>query len=99
MARAFFGLLVAAALGVTGYYTYSYVHNDGTCCHSDGVAVKSSCCQSQAAKSCCSESGECTGACSQIAAEAKCDGEKKEGCCEGKEGGCCKDKKEDGKKE
>ena len=29
MAKALFGLLVVAALGVTGYYTYSYVSNDG----------------------------------------------------------------------
>ena len=97
MARAFFGLLVVAALGVTGYYTYSYVNHDGTCCHSDTTAVKRSCCTSDAAKPCCSESGECTGACTGI--EAKSADEKKEGCCEGKEGGCCKDKKDDGKKE
>lgn len=99
MAKSLFGLLVVAALGVTGYFTYSYVHNGG-CCHSDGMAVKSSCCQSQAAKTCCSESGECTGACGQgDGAEAKCCSEKKEGCCEGKEGSCCKDKNDDGKKE
>ena len=98
MAKAFFGLLVVAALGVTGYYTYSYVNNDGTCCHSDTTAVKKSCCHSDTAKtSCCTESGECTGACGM--GEAKASDEKKDGCCEGKEGGCCKDKKDEGKKE
>jgi hypothetical protein len=98
MAKAFFGLLVVAALGVTGYYTYSYINHDGACCQSDTAAVKKSCCSHDAAaKTCCSESGDCTGACSM--GDAKAGEEKKDGCCEGKEGGCCKDKKDEGKKE
>lgn len=106
MARALLGLLVVAALGVTGFYTYNYMNNDGTCCHSEAAAVKRSCCThdvpASAAKSCCSESGECTGECSKVAAEGEskcCEGKKEGSCCEGKEGGCCKEKKEDGKKE
>ena len=96
MARALFGLLVVAALGVTGYYTYNYVHNEGTCCHSDGAAtVKRSCCTSETTKSCCSESGDCTSACGL--GEGK--SEEKKSCCEGKEGSCCQEKKAEEKKE
>ncbi len=96
MARALFGLLVVAALGVTGYYTYSYVHNDGHCCGSDSTATVIK-------KSCCSEAGECTSACGlgEGKSEAKkscCEG--KEGTCtEAKEGTCCKEKKDEEKKE
>lgn len=102
MARALFGLLVVAALGVTGYYTYSYVHHDGCCPGEQAVsAIKRSCCGSEAAKPCCSESSECASPCSEAKAEEKkscCEG--KEGsCCEGKEGGCCKDKKDEAKKD
>jgi hypothetical protein len=99
MARAFLGLLVVAALGVTGYLSYNWINNDGTCCHNDSVTLKRSCCQpSESAKTCCSESSECTSTCGQ-GSDAKCCDEKKEGCCEGKEGSCCKEKKDDGKKE
>src|SRR4051794_4319971 len=104
MARALLGLLVVAALSVTGFYTYNYMNNDGSCCHSEAAAVKRSCCTAEVpvtTKSCCSESGECTGECAKVAAEAegKCCEGKKDGCCEGKEGSCCKEKKDDGKKE
>lgn len=106
MARALLGLLVVAALGVSGYYTYSYVNCEGACSHSEVVGTKRTCCTVDSPNT--TGTGECTGECTKSACESEskcCKGDKESGCegkeggCEGKEGGCCKGKKDDTKKE
>jgi hypothetical protein len=102
MARALFGLLVVAALGLTGVYTYHwYTEPPGGCCGDESAAASSGCCKS-AASACCSETTDAAanpGECPGIAASAA--ETKDSGCCpNGKccpDGPCCPDKKDEKK--
>jgi hypothetical protein len=89
--KALFGLLVVGMLGITGYYTYSYVNEPATLPPATSSQSTSPCCPSSR---CCQQT-EATQECSAAKeAEGKCCQEGKEGkCCqEGKEGKCPGDK-------
>jgi hypothetical protein len=97
MARALFGVLAVAMLGLTGFYAYSWYNTDQPGCDATTIAapaVKKSCCAAEKPASCCTETTDaaaCTGECPTKAAKNTCD----EGACaDKKEGECCQDKKE-----
>ena len=66
MARTFVGLLVAAMFSLTGYYAYATFGDKDYAPTAVIAAERPACCQAKLdakKKSCCSESGECTGEC------------------------------------
>lgn len=97
MARALFGLLATAMLGLTGYYAFSWYDADHSTANTAVTAtpvVKKSCCSAEKPATCCSESTDaasCAGECPSKAAKSTCD---ESGCADKKEGECCQDKKD-----
>jgi hypothetical protein len=102
MARALFGTLVTAMLGLTGYAAYSW-YNADVSAPDTSVSVKKGCCALEAKPTtCCSESAkpdDCTGECPSKATKDDgkcCSGDDTGGCCSGKKAGsCCGDKKDE----
>jgi len=97
MARALFGVLAVAMLGLTGYYSYSWYNTDHPASDATVIAspaVKKSCCSAEKPASCCTDSTDaaaCTGECPSKADKSACS---EGGCADKKEGECCQDKKE-----
>jgi hypothetical protein len=87
MARAFVAFLVAGMFSLTGYYAYATFGNKDYSPTAVISAERPSCCQAKlnAKKSCCSESGECTGKCHETP-------DADTSCCEHKTGSCCEKK-------